>query len=116
MHTERSGESRPETARLGFLEEIHQILSEGIADAIEDAADNLQFSRNLLNLAQAYDQELESIERELRSLESRIQRLLTAMQQAAALGNAGERNWNRSDESLGMLRFRPARSTENQAA
>lgn len=63
-------------------EELRQTFSEGIGDALKDAAENLQFSRHLFQLPQAYDQELEGIEQELRHLAARIDGVVMAMQQA----------------------------------
>lgn len=95
------------------VEELHQTLSEGIGEAIEDAADNLQFSRHLFALAAPYERELETIEKELRSLVRKIDDLVIAIKQA---GCHGERIGSAISHERTRLSTQPFMLQEHQVA
>lgn len=66
-------------------EELRQTFSEGIADVIYQAAENLQFSRHLFQLAGVYDKELAGIEQQLRDIAKQIDGVVLSMNQARAV-------------------------------
>lgn len=66
-------------------EELRQTFSEGIADVINQAAENLQFSRNLFQLPDVYDHELAAIEQQLRDIAKRIDGVVLSIHQARAV-------------------------------
>ncbi|MFO7629583.1 MAG: hypothetical protein R6W06_08745 [Prochlorococcaceae cyanobacterium] len=75
-------------------EELRQTFSEGIGDAINQAAENIQFSRHLFQLADAYDKELAALEEQLRDIAKQIDGVVLSMNQARAVQHLPLARWH----------------------
>lgn len=114
MESNRALIGKPPSAQTILQDELKQTFSECIGQSIDDAANNLQFSRHLYSLPVAYDQELECIEATLRSLVNRLDALVIAFAQSGGDATSGSHP-SRSDDHSNIMGFSKPRSIDQAA-